>query len=37
LPGGKEAGDEADHKPPNSGEVKKKVIFISTPKYAFMK
>jgi hypothetical protein len=37
LPGGlKRLGREADHSPPASAEVKKILIYTSTPPYAFM-
>jgi hypothetical protein len=34
--GVKRTDREADHSPPNSAEVKKTWIYISTPPYAFM-
>jgi hypothetical protein len=33
---GKVAGDEADHSPPTSAEVKKTWMYTSTPPYVFM-
>jgi hypothetical protein len=36
FPGGKAAGREADHSPPNIAEVKIMWIYTSTPPYAFM-
>jgi hypothetical protein len=32
----KVAGDEADHSPPASAEIKKMWIYTSTPSYSFM-
>jgi hypothetical protein len=36
FPGGKAAGREADHSPPNSAEVKKMWIHTATPPYILM-
>jgi hypothetical protein len=36
VPGVKRQGGEADHSPPASAEVKKMLIYISTPLYVFM-
>jgi hypothetical protein len=35
-PGLKQPGREADHSPPASAEVKKMLVYTSTPLYAFM-